>query len=168
MYWWVSTSQSASTLAYFTQEIFKAFDLGLYTKSVFWETIVDAVAVPVFIPSYLVFHRILICLSKHFLPQIFISYQSSLFNFKKWIWCFKLYYMHGPYQACFDQRATARRSIMLTHAGKNAPVAFCRARERKREERAELSPSMLHVLTAVLAFHQHWAARQYSHCECYS
>lgn len=60
---------------------------------------------------------ILICLSKHFLPQIFISYQSSLFNLKS---------EHGALNCitCMARITPAligtlrrdARSILLTHA----------------------------------------------------
>lgn len=94
---------------------------------------------------------ILICLSKHFLLQIFISYQSSLFNLKS---------EHGALNCitCMARIAlalisAARRdahSILLTHARKNVLI-FCPARGRKKKM-GELSASPLCVVTAVLLF----------------
>lgn len=43
--------------------------------------------------------------------------------------------------------------------------SMIRPRQKKKSRRKR--ESCHHVLTAVLGFHQHWAARQFSHCECY-
>lgn len=104
---------------------------------------------------------ILICLSKHFLPQIFISYQSSLFNLKS---------EHGALNCitCMARITPAligalrrdARSILLTHARMRSLHSAL-----LEEENGELATMRSPCCDWCPAFQKRWANCQSSHCD---